>query len=158
DENNIREDAFHPLDPNAWRLIVDYPFDEGNHSPADDRDRVRRLGDRIQPRTICWVPAAFTTHRPNDLGRLGIPHAVLSGQRFDSHAQHLSKDDRRRAFDTLRSQRDALMSRMRTLLRQAYGLAAKQPTDVGTAYHDHVLSLRPDLTPTLPVGAAFKQA
>nr|BFE56536.1 hypothetical protein GCM10020063_010620 [Dactylosporangium thailandense] len=158
DENNIRDDAFHPLDPIAWRLVVDYPFDEGNHSPADDRDRVHRLGERIAPRTVCWIPAAFTADRLNDLGRLVIIDAVLSGQRFDSHAQHLSKDDRRRAFDTLRSQRDALMSRMRTLLRQAYGLAAKQSGDVVTSYQDHVLALAAGLTPTLPVGAAFKQA
>ncbi|MET7423633.1 hypothetical protein [Dactylosporangium sp. NPDC005555] len=158
DENNIRDDAFHPLEGDAWRLIIDYPFDEGNHSPADDRDRVHRLAERISPRTVCWIPAAFTADRLNDLGRLVIIDAVLSGQRFDSHAQHLSKDDRRRANDTLRSQRDALMSRMRTLLRQAYGLAAKQSNDVVTSYQDHVLSLASNLQPTLPIGAAFKQA
>src|SRR5258706_409757 len=33
----------------------------------------------------------------------------------------------------------------------------RRPT-IGTAYHDHVLTLAPGLKPTLPVGAAFKQA
>ena len=42
DSDDLRDDAFHPFDPNAWRLIIDYPFDEGSHGPADDRNRVQR--------------------------------------------------------------------------------------------------------------------
>ena len=29
--------------PTRWRLIIDYPFDDGTHGPADDRQRVQKL-------------------------------------------------------------------------------------------------------------------
>jgi hypothetical protein len=158
DPADIRDDAFHPFDPTLWRLLVDYPFDDGGFTPADDRSRVQKLAGRFRTQAVCWIPAALTAERLADLGRLVMIDAVLSGQRFDSHAEHLSKDDRRRAHATLTSQRDALMVRIRAVLRQAYGLAAKQPSDVLTTYDDHLLTLSPALHPTLPVGAKMADA
>jgi hypothetical protein len=158
DDNDIRDDVFHPIDPAAWRLIVDYPFDDGTHGPADDRNRVQKLSGRFHSQVVCWIPAALTIERMGDLGRLVMLDAVLSGQRFDSHAEHLSKDDRRRAHATLTSQRDALMVKMRGVLRQAYGLAGKQPSDVLTSYDQHLLSLSPGLHPVLPMGARMADA
>ena len=159
DEHDVRDDAFHPLDPSSWRVIVDHPFDEGDHGPADDRQRVQTLRMRgVQAHTVCWVPAALTTERLTDLRRLVIIDAVLSGQRFESHAQHLNPTDRQRARATLQSQRDALLTRVRSVLRQAYGLATKQAADVVLSYEDHLLTLTPDLRLTLPVGAAMKDA
>jgi len=159
DEHEIRDDAFQPLDPTSWRIIVDHPFDEGGHGPADDRQRVQTLrSNGMQARTVCWLPASLTTERLGDLRRLVIIDAVLGGQRFDSHAQHLNPTDRHRARATLESQRDALLTKVRGVLRQAYGLATKQPGDVVTSYDDHLLSLTPGLRPTLPVGAAMRDA
>ena len=159
DKDDIRDDAFHPLDPSSWRIIVDHPFDEGDHGPADDRQRVQTLRMRgAQAHTVCWIPAALTTERLTDLRRLVIIDAVFSGQRFESHAQHLNPTDRQRARATLQSQRDALLTRVCSVLRQAYGLATKQPADVVLSYGDHLLTLTPDLRLTLPVGAAMKDA
>lgn len=159
DKDDVRDDAFHPLDPGSWRVIIDHPFDEGDHGPADDRQRVQTLRVRgVQAHTVCWVPAALTTERLTDLRRLVIIDAVLSGQRFESHAQHLNPSDRQRARATLQSQRDALLTRVRSVLRQAYGLATKQPADVVSSYEDHLLTLTPDLRLRLPVGAAMKDA
>jgi hypothetical protein len=158
DDNDIRDDAFHPFDPRSWRLLVDYPFDEGTHGPTDDRQRVQKLRDRFQSRAVCWIPSPLTAERQRDLGRLAILDAVLSGQRFDSHAKHLNRDERQRAHATLTSQRDALTAKLRAVLRQAYGLAAKQPPDVQTTYDDHLLALTPGLHPTLPVGARMAEA
>jgi hypothetical protein len=159
DEQDVRDDAFHSLDPSSWRVIVDHPFDEGDHGPADDRQRVQTLRMRgVQARTVCWVPAALTAERLTDLRRLVIIDAVLSGQRFETHAQHLNPSDRQRARATLQSQRDALLAKVRSVLRQAYGLAAKHSGDVVLSYEDHLLTLMPDLRLTLPVGAAMKDA
>lgn len=157
DESTTREDAFHPLEADGWRLIVDYPFDEPGFFPADDRNRIEGLKASIAPRTVCWLPGSFTTDRLNDLGRLVIIDAVLSGQRFDTYAATLNKDDRLRARDVLSGQRDNLMNTITKVLRQAYGLAQKQPNDV-VGFDDHLMSLAPGLTPTLPMGAAFKVA
>ena len=32
-------------------MIIDYPFDEGSHGPADDRQRVQELTSRTAART-----------------------------------------------------------------------------------------------------------
>lgn len=158
DPKDIRDDAFAPLDPTAWRLLIDYPFDDDTHGPADDRERVQNLRSRLHARAVCWIPTSLAAERLRDLGRLVVLDALLSGQRFDSHAKHLSRDERQRAHATLTSQRDALTAKIRSVLRQAYGLAAKQPTDVLTTYDDHLLSLSPGLQPTLPVGAKLDDA
>jgi hypothetical protein len=155
DPDELREDAFHPFTPNAWRLIIDYPFDEGTHSPAEDRNRV--LGFDFTARTVCWIPTTLTGNRQNDLGRLVMLDALLSGpgSRFELAAKHLNEDDRRRAKATLTNQRDALLVTMKGVLRQAYGLANKQPGDVLTTYTDHLLNLTEPRELTLPVGAKF---
>jgi len=158
DADELREDAFHPFTPNAWRLIIDYPFDEGTHSPAEDRNRVLSLDFTAQ--TVCWIPATLTANRQNDLGRLVILDALLSGPstRFELAAKHLNEDDRRRAHATLTNQRDALLVAMKGVLRQAYGLANKQAADVLTTYDDHLLNLTEPRELTLPVGAKLSAA
>ncbi|GAB3810398.1 BREX-2 system ATPase PglY [Micromonospora zhanjiangensis] len=158
DAGDIRDEAFQPADPAGWRLIVDYPFDDGSHGPADDRQRVQDLITRTTARTVCWIPAALTVERLNELGKLVIIDKLLEGQRFDSHAGHLNPDDRRRAHGALTNQRSALLAKMQSVLRQAYGLAAKQATDVRLGFDDHLQSLTRALAPKLPMGATFNDA
>jgi hypothetical protein len=158
DPSEIRDDAFAPLEGSAWRLVVDYPFDESNYGPADDRDRATRLARRMPVQTVCWIPASLTSERMNDLRRLVILDAVLTKQRFEQHAAHLNPDDRARAHATLTNQRNALSGKLRGVLRQAYGLASKHAEDVLTTYDEHLLSLTSGLTPTLPVGAKMSDA
>ncbi|MEV4770580.1 BREX-2 system ATPase PglY [Micromonospora humida] len=158
DPNDIRDAAFHPDAPDGWRMIIDYPFDDGSHGPADDRQRVQDLLGRTTARTICWIPAALTVERRNELGKLVIIDKLLEGQRFDSHAEHLNPDDRRRAHGALTNQRSALLVKMQGVLRQAYGLAAKQSNDVQLGFDDHLQSLTRALEPTLPMGATFHDA
>jgi hypothetical protein len=156
DPDELGDSSFHPFGPGSWRLVIDYPFDVANRQPADDRNRVQQLG--FTDHTVCWIPAMLTGSRQSDLGRLVILDAVLSGQRFDLHAKHLSEDDRRRAKAVLTSQRDALMVAMRIVLRQAYGLAAKKSADVLTTYDEHLINLAGGPPLTLPVGARFSDA
>ncbi|MEV4490691.1 hypothetical protein AB0K04_11315 [Micromonospora coxensis] len=158
DPNDIRDEAFPPDDPDGWRLIIDYPFDDGSHGPADDRQRVQELLTRTNARTLCWIPAALTVERRNELGKLAIIDKLLEGQRFDSHAGHLNPDDRRRAQAALTNQRSALTQKIQAVLRQAYGLAQKQPGDVQLGFDDHLQSLTRALEPKLPMGAAFNDA
>ncbi len=156
DEQDLRAEMFHPLDPTSWRLVIDYPFDEGTYTSSDDRNRVQNLG--IQDQVVCWIPAPLTSTRQADLGRLVILDALLSGQRFATHAKHLSEDDRRRAHATLTSQRDALLVAIRGVLRQAYGVAGKRAADVVTTYDDHLINLAGGQPLTLPVGARLSDA
>ncbi|MGN9804735.1 BREX-2 system ATPase PglY [Micromonospora sp. L32] len=158
DPNDIRDEAFAPGDPASWRLIIDYPFDDSSHGPADDRQRVQELASRMTARTVCWIPAALSVERYADLNNLVIIDAVLTGQRFDTHAEHLNPDDRRRAHAVLTNQRTSLRNGLRKVLREAYGLAQKQEGDVRLGFDDHLLSLTRALEPKLPMGAAFNDA
>ncbi len=160
DPAELSEAMFTPDDPNGWRLIIDYPFDEGSHGPADDRHRVSKLADRLGTvRTVCWVPAAMTSERINrDLSRLVMIDAVLRDNLFESAAEHLGPEDRVRAREQLINQQASLTVKLRQVLRQAYGLAQKQSADVVLGYNDHLLTLVPRFNPTLPAGAAFPDA
>lgn len=160
DPRDLSDALFTPDDPAGWRLIIDYPFDDGDHGPADDRQRVTDLAGRLgSTRTVCWVPAAFTTNRLNkDVSRLVIIEAVLQERRFDSAAAHLRPEDRVRAREQLTSLRNSLTSKVKQVLRQAYGLAQKQPDDVVLGFDEHLLTLVTGFRPTLPPGATFADA
>ncbi len=157
----LRDDQLAPIDLQAWRLVVDYPFDDGGDGPVYARARVERLrGAGVQHRTVCWIPADLTAARLADLGMLvRLDHLLAGGgHRFDSHAQHLSADDRQRARGVLKSRYDALLTKTRTVLRSAYGLTSKDEQDVTADFGDHLRALWPGLNPTLPLGASFRDA
>ncbi|MEU6021357.1 hypothetical protein [Micromonospora sp. NPDC047134] len=158
DEKELRDEAFHPFLPTSWRLVVDYPFDESGYHPSDDRNRVQQLRSRFTDQVLCWIPASLTIGRQQDLGRLAVLDALLTGRRFDDAAKHLSEDDRRRAHATLTSQRDALTVAVTAVLKQAYGLATKKPEDVLPTYDEHLITLSGGPTPTLPIGARLADA
>lgn len=157
----LRDDQLAPLDPESWRIVVDYPFDDAAEPPVNARARIERLrGAGVQHRTVSWIPADFTASRLVDLGMLvRLDHLLAGGgHRFDSHAQHLSADDRQRARSVLKSRYDALLTKTKTTLRSAYGLTSKDEHDVTADFNDHLRSLWPGLNPTLPLGASFRDA
>jgi hypothetical protein len=159
DEHDLRDDAFHPADPTSWRVILDYPFDEGDHTPADDRVRVQGLTARgVHDRTVCWIPATLSAERMRDLRQLVVIDYVLHGQRFDEHAKELNPTDRHRARQTLAAQRDVLRGKLTETLRQAYGLTTKQPGDIVGGFDEHLHSLYEGLAPRLASGATLSDA
>ncbi|GGL15875.1 phage resistance protein [Planomonospora parontospora] len=159
DEHDLRDDAFQPADPTAWRVVIDYPFDSGDHTPADDRNRIQSMIARgVHGRTVAWVPASLSVERMQDLRQLVILDYVLSGQRFDEHAGHLNPTDRHRARQTLTEQRNVLQGKLTETLRQAYGLTTKQSGDVVTGFDDHLFSLEEGLRPRLASGAKLSDA
>ncbi|MFC7382020.1 hypothetical protein [Sphaerisporangium rhizosphaerae] len=159
DHDDLRDDVFHPAGPASWRLIIDYPFDEGDYTPADDRNRVQMMFAKgFRDRTLCWVPASLSTERTQDLRKLVTIEYALHGQRFEELAKDLGPTDRHRARQTLSGQRDVLQGRLTDTLRQAYGLTIKQQGDVVTGFDDHLLSLSEELHPRLPSGASLAEA
>ncbi|MGW0058603.1 hypothetical protein ACWDTT_01570 [Streptosporangium sandarakinum] len=159
DHHDLRDEAFRPAGPASWRVIVDYPFDEGDYTPADDRNRVQTMfSGGFRARTLCWVPASLSAERTQDLRKLVTIEYALHGQRFEEVAKDLSPTDRHRARQTLTGQRDVLRSRLADTLRQTYGLTLKQQGDVVTGFDDHLLSLTEELHPRLPSGAALDDA
>lgn len=146
----------------AWRVVIDYPFDEDDTwSPADDRARLdtfRESGESV--RTIAWIPSFLNVKALSELGRLGILSHVLSGQRLDEYCGHLQPAERTEARATLKGQRDQLEQRVRASLKQAYGIAQGSTTDVHTSHalDEHFQPLASGLRLQPPPGGSFKES
>lgn len=143
----------------AWTVILDFPFDEPNRSPADDIARLDayRGGDT---KTLVWLPSFFSNKALADLGRQVVLSHILSGDRFDSYASHLSFVDRVQAKALAKNQLDSLRSKLRSQLEVAFGISS-EPRDAVTnalTSDQQFQSLDPTLSPRPPVGANFKEA
>ena len=132
-----------------WRAVIDFPYDQGGHSPADDVARLRQLTDSgSKANTIAWIPNFLTDARRADLGKLVQLEFLLTGNRFDSNADHMAVADRGPARQTLESQRRSLRDLLIATLRQAYGVIPAEETNVGNRLTgDEIFStLAPGLT------------
>jgi hypothetical protein len=154
----LTEDHFRAR-PGTWRLVIDHPFDEAGHSAADDLSRIDRLTEAgFSSRTIVWLPRFLSEDRMRDVRRLVILDWLLTGtagERWKTHADHLSEFDRAQARAILESQRNSLREGLRRAVQECYGAAAPSPgTLAEDAAHDRVLiSLDPAFNPAAPVGA-----
>jgi hypothetical protein len=145
----------------AWRLVVDYPFDEEGRGRAEDRARLDLIDARA--RTVAWLPRHLTLARQEDLGDLVKLNHLLagSGERFDANADHLSATDRAQARAILDTMRTSLRARLLDVVQQAYGARAPVPGDVvdeGPGGPDVLVSLDPSLRLQEPVGATLGDA
>ena len=104
-DKDLADDRFLPEAPGALRVVVDYPFDEGDHSPAEDRHRVWRLRERLdQPLTLAWLPSFLSGDRLAELGDLVvISHVLERRDRLDELTPQLTTDDRHHARTQLES-------------------------------------------------------
>lgn len=162
--HNVRlcsDDNFRPGD-DVWRVVIDYPFDEDKTcSPSDDRARAeefRDLGESV--RTVVWIPSFLNDRALDDLGRLGVLNHVLSGNRLEEYSAHLQPVERSEARATLKNQRDQLDQRVRTSLKQAYGIAQGDVSSIHTSHalDENFLSLYSGLRLLPPPGGTFKDS
>lgn len=143
----------------AWTVVLDFPFDEPNRSPADDIARLQayRGGDT---KTLVWLPSFFSSKALADLRRLVVLDHILSGDRFENYASHLSFVDRVQAKALAKNQLDSLRSKLRSQLEVAFGISSEPRDAVSHALtaDQQFQSLDPTLSPRPPVGATFKEA
>lgn len=147
----------------TWRVVIDHPFDEPGHSSAEDLRRLDELVARgMQSQTIVWLPHFLSDERIRDLRRLVILNWLLegSGDRWQTHADHLNEGDRALARNILESNRNTLRRSLEDAIQQAYGAASVRPgTLVDDASHDRILvSLDRSFGPARPVGATLGAA
>ena len=143
----------------AWTVVLDFPFDDGHFTPADDLAHLAeyRGGDT---RTLVWMPSFLSNKALADLGRLVVLDYILQGERFDSYAGHLSFVDRVQARALAKNQLDQLRIKLRSQLEVAYGIST-EPHDAVTralTADEQFTSLDPTLSPRPPVGADFRAA
>ena len=124
---NIRElsdPSFENSDEDAWKLVIDFPFDEAGHGPKSDIAKLQQF-KKSHPngaKTLCWIPQFFSDASLEDLGKLVRLEHILMGERFSQYASHLSPQDRLAAKSQLENQRSMLTQRVQNHLDAAYGL------------------------------------
>lgn len=162
DVDSLPESALRPSQDDAWRLVVDYPYDEGEFGPMDDLQRLRALREKPggDSRTLAWLPTHLTDASRGDFERLVVIDKALADEaRFDSEfARSLNADDKARAKSMLQSQRDILTERVTQALRQAYGLAQKQEGVVDLGFDTHLVAQQDVPELRLPLGAPLDAA
>ena len=159
---NVREMADDALKgvEDRWKVVIDFPFDEGTHSPSDDVATLERFRNHNEPtRTLCWLPSFFGREVQRDLGTLVVmEHVLTSDDRFRGYADHLSEVERASARSLMDNQRSQLKQHVLNCLEGAYGIAQAAPGTLDEAHNlaDHFQSLDPTFQPQPPVGANLK--
>lgn len=122
---NIRElgtDSLHSSS-GGWKVVVDYPFDDHDHSVRDDLSKIEDyLNQEPASTTLCWLPSFFNNETLSDLGTLVRLDQVLKENQFPNYVQHLNETDRESARVQLKSQRDQLRGQLKSRIEMAYGI------------------------------------
>ncbi|MEV7005860.1 phage resistance protein [Streptosporangium sp. NPDC051022] len=159
DPERLDSRKFEPSEPCALRIIVDYPFDEGNFGPADDRNRLLRIrADQPNASTAGWLPHFFSQDRLSDLGDLIVIEHVLSGDVLKELAENLTEEDRHHARRQLESRCEALLVRLGDVIKEAYGVAEPDPANVGRESDQPVMPLIDGLDIRLQAGKGLNGA
>jgi len=160
---NVRELPFESFKSgnDGWRVIIDFPFDEDGHTPADDRAKVQEFRARHESvRSLVWLPSFLNERALADLGRLVVLNHVLSGSRLEEYGAHLQPAERSEARTILKNQRDQLERRVSTTLQQVYGIAQGASNAIDTTHDldEHFESLLPGLRLQPPPGGGFRES
>lgn len=130
-----------------WRLIVDYPFDQPNHSPNEDLDALERFTeDGGSSWTLVWLPHFFSPAVSKLLGELVIlDHILEHGESARRYVSHLSVEHQSRALLDLQNLRNQKRSRVHLALEQAYGVAQERDGDLDPTLRvpRHLVVLKP---------------
>ena len=82
DEDRMPSARFQP-DPDTIRLVIDYPWDEGDHSPAEDLRRISKLKAQLPDlNTLFWLPHFLSEDRKADLATLVAINYALERDRL----------------------------------------------------------------------------
>ncbi|TDB94510.1 phage resistance protein, partial [Micromonospora fluostatini] len=116
----------------SWRIVIDYPFDPQDLPRSADRARIEEL-----PRgsnTVFWLPLYLTDDMMGRVAQLAKINYLLgvggAGERLNTLAADWPKADRQQGRVYLQQRQTQLREGLITALKQAYGAANPQPSDV----------------------------
>ncbi|GAB3942664.1 hypothetical protein GCM10027614_30090 [Micromonospora vulcania] len=108
----------------AWRVVIDYPFDPQGFERAADRARIERL--ERGSRTVFWLPFYLTDDLLGKVGQLAKINYLLgngTGDRLNSLAADWPLADRQQGRVYLQQRQTQLRGTLISALMQAYGSA-----------------------------------
>ncbi|GAA3377582.1 hypothetical protein GCM10020367_53800 [Streptomyces sannanensis] len=158
---HLPDDEFSPQLPGNVRIVFDYPFDEGDHAPSDDLNRVNKLlrAGKSEP-VLVWLPDFFSEQTGRQLGRLLKINYLLERDRLEDHTATRPAEERVQIRNQLKASRDSLTERLTEALLQLYGINRAEPGTVGAQVPDgqHLVSLQRGFERTKPEPAVgFEQ-
>ena len=86
--DNVRDPERMPTrrfqaDPGTIRMIIDYPFDDGDRFPAEDVMRVHEVTEQLGDEdTLVWLPHFLSDERKADLSTLIVINYLLERDRL----------------------------------------------------------------------------
>lgn len=135
---NIRTmgaDHLRCTDEEDWRLVIDYPFDDGQFGPNDDLEAIERFVEGgTGSWTLAWVPSFLSDAMEKLLGELVIlEHICETREVMRGYVADLSVENQTRAMTDLENLRSSKQARLMTVLQEAYGLASPKEGSLDTA-------------------------
>ncbi|MEV0003061.1 phage resistance protein [Micromonospora sp. NPDC050980] len=132
----------------AWRVIIDYPFDPQGYERNADLARIERL--ERGSRTVFWLPFYLTDELMAKVGQLIKINYLLNGagDRLNSLAADWPLADRQQGKVYLQQRQSQLRSTLTGALMQAYGSATSRGSDV----QDDTISVFHTLADGLHIG------
>ena len=115
----------------TWRIVIDYPFDPG-HRRNEDFARIETL--ERGSRTVMWMPLFLTDDVMGRVAQLARINYLLgsggTGDRLSTLAADWSLADRQQGKIYLQQRQQQLRGTLLAALKQAYGAAKPEPSDV----------------------------
>lgn len=112
-------------DEHAWRLVVDFPFDEKGHTPREDEAVLEAYREHNAGSwTLVWLPSFFAESVNNQLRDLAILNHILdSGEATrGQYLQHLSLEHQETAITSMRNMQSQKRMQIREAMDKAYGI------------------------------------
>ncbi|MFD7418538.1 PglY protein, partial [Kitasatospora purpeofusca] len=111
-DTHLPDEEFTPQLPGNIRIVFDYPFDDADHSPMDDVQRVDKLrrAGRNEP-ALVWLPDFFSEQTGRQLGRLLKINYLLERDRLEDHTATRPAEERTQIRNQLKASRDSLTER-----------------------------------------------
>ncbi len=120
---NVREmsnEDFTPPD-GAFKVLVDYPWDEPGHTVDEDRMRATNVRKKLGlVYTVCWLPRHMTPPELNVLTELAAVRYLLSAAGQDDLLETLGPQDRLKIIEQAGIREKSLDAQLEELLKEVY--------------------------------------
>jgi hypothetical protein len=145
----------------TWRVVVDYPFDSQGFTRASDRARIEDLQSN-DSRTVFWLPLFLTEEMMGRVAQLAKINYLLgdlgTGDRLNALAADWSVADRLQGKVYLQQRQQQVKASLLAALKQAYGAAKPEPSDVEEDSIGVLHTLAPGLRLGDPRGGTLRVA
>lgn len=120
---NVRElmpKDFRPREGEAFRIVLDYPWDDPGHTVDEDRQRALDVRKQGRSYTMCWLPRHLTPTELDHLTELGAVDHLLTRTHQDELLANLGPHERQQVLDQATNLRRVMEVRVLETLGKVY--------------------------------------